>query len=513
MSILEFHPVYGNADAYIMCLNLFSQIKHPNLVQYGCTFKDNLILIGCLNNEEITAPTADDLKDLVIQLVKVFSFLTGSNIKPFYASLRMNGNSLFVENWFYSLIQQNVDSLPNVKTEYLLNRLTNEILNTCNVKLTDVPSDTPLYHALQTLTNNKNIKDALKQASVILEDSHMVPNIPNDPFFAPLSEFHFLRWAMQFGNLKKNRQPNLFSIEPSYVSVDKEWSIPSGKPPLSLMKFDILSNFEQYKSSQAYIDGCNILSSLHDYKGILISNWVRPDVYRFLFNTPSDCQSLYLSNLKIIDQETSSQIALDVPRCHAYHPVLSSQSGKLMLKRILETWCFEYSDLEYWQGIDSIAATFLSIFLFDEAVAYHCFSTFIKTRLSGLFAKGNSQFPQLLKQCEIAVSEQIPRLKELDLQPDVITVPWFLTAFSRTFLTNVDVLPFRQVYIVWDALIFKCKDQASTIDFLTKVGISIVQQGLLNVPEGTSIDDGISLVDKLYDIRDADLQKIVLQIQ
>eukprot|EP00835_Amoeboradix_gromovi_P000011 NODE_1_length_95616_cov_0.657642.p11 type:complete len:458 gc:universal NODE_1_length_95616_cov_0.657642:59477-58104(-) len=432
-NMLEFQPVYGNANAYIMCLNLFSQVSHGSLVQYGCSFKDNLLIIGCLNDENKKASDTHDLKDLLVQLVKVLVYLTNENINPLYANLRISGNELLLENWFYSLVQHNVDNLPLVKSQDYLANFANDILSACNVQLQDIPSDSPIYHALKTLLNNKNIKDALKQTDVILEDCHILPLSNKDLFYSNISEYHFLKWAMQFGNIKKNKQPNLFSIEPDYISNNIQWSIPSGKPPLSVLKFDIESNFDQYKSSQSFIDGCKILASLSDLSNMhcIIPNWVRADVYQSLFDTPNSVHQHYLSSLKIIDQETSAQIALDVPRCHSYHPVLSSDSGKQMLRRILETWSSQHPHLEYWQGMDSIAATFLSIFLNDESIAYHCFSTFISTRLSGLFTKGSSQFPDILKQCQVTITEKIPRLLELDLQTDVITVPWFLTAFSR----------------------------------------------------------------------------------
>ena len=505
MSFLEFTPIYGNANAYIMCSNLFEQVCHPLLVQYSCSFKDNFILVANLNCDYVEASTAENVQDLVVKLVKVFSYLTLNNIKPFYATLRISGNDLLVENWFYSLIQNDVDSLPSVSSENYLARLVKQILATCNTQLQDIPSNSQLFHAIQTLCNNTNCKDALNQASIMLEDCHVLLKSIKEPFYAPLLEHQFLKWAMQFGNLKKNKQPNLFSIEPQYVSINKDWSIPSGKPPLSPFKFDILQNFEQYKSSSSFVDGSRILAVLNLKEINGIPSWVRSDVYRRVFQAESDYRTDYLERIKLIDQETTSQIALDVPRCHSYHPILSSHFGKQMLKRILEAWCYSNPDLEYWQGIDSMAATFLSVFIADEAAAFHCFNAFIRQKLAGLFKKGNSDFPDILKVCQTQVIEQVPKLAELDLQPDVITVPWFLTAFSH-------LLPFRQVFILWDAIVLQCSTQEETISFLTKVGIFILQEGLQQFPSGTHVDDGISLVDKLYDIRDADLQRIVQQV-
>eukprot|EP00834_Sanchytrium_tribonematis_P000015 NODE_2_length_91304_cov_0.692462.p15 type:complete len:445 gc:universal NODE_2_length_91304_cov_0.692462:66253-67587(+) len=432
---LEALPVYAAPDAYIMCLNLFNQIQHNSIVQYGCTFKDNILIIGCLKHTKIENANPEYFNDYILQLVHALKYLVEEEINPIYASIRFVGRKLLLENWFYSLIQNSVDSLPNVSSEHTIQRLVKEVVNACGLRESDIPQDSNIYYAVQGMLKNDNIIDSIKQAYVILENNHLLPFSPEDLFYAPLSGYHFLSWAMQFVNIKKNKQPILFSMEPTFVPARSEFSPPTVSGPLSVINFDIINTFNQHKNSEIFQNGCTILNKLptNDLTFDIhnIPPWIRSDVYRTVFRVHSNVQSDYLKYLKIIDPETTSQIALDVPRCHSYHSVLSCPTGRHMLRRILEVWCNENKDLEYWQGIDSIAATFLNIFLFDESIAYHCFSTFIRTRLAGLFKKGASEFPMLLKSCQDQVTKEIPRLQELDIQPDLVTVPWFLTAFSR----------------------------------------------------------------------------------
>lgn len=59
------------------------------------------------------------------------------------------------------------------------------------------------------------------------------------------------------------------------------------------------------------------------------------------------------------EHPSDRQLDLDIPRCHQYLDVLASTEGRARLRRLLKAWLVAHPSLEYWQGIDSLAATFL----------------------------------------------------------------------------------------------------------------------------------------------------------
>ena len=50
----------------------------------------------------------------------------------------------------------------------------------------------------------------------------------------------------------------------------------------------------------------------------------------------------------------TTQIAVDIPRCHQYDDLLSSPTGHEKFARILKAWVVshQHSGLVYWQGIE-----------------------------------------------------------------------------------------------------------------------------------------------------------------
>ena len=48
---------------------------------------------------------------------------------------------------------------------------------------------------------------------------------------------------------------------------------------------------------------------------------------------------------------TDRQIDVDIPRCHQYDTLLSSEQGHKKFKRILKSWVVDHPNLVYWQGV------------------------------------------------------------------------------------------------------------------------------------------------------------------
>ncbi|KCV68620.1 hypothetical protein, variant 1 [Fonticula alba] len=80
------------------------------------------------------------------------------------------------------------------------------------------------------------------------------------------------------------------------------------------------------------------------------------------------------------------QLALDLPRCQPSHSALSSRrTGRRRLARALKSWCLEPAAGQgsvYWQGLDSVAAPLVSLFLHRPHMAWHQLAGLVE--LSGL---------------------------------------------------------------------------------------------------------------------------------
>lgn len=129
-----------------------------------------------------------------------------------------------------------------------------------------------------------------------------------------------------------------------------------------------------------------------------------------------DLQMTYTAIDKDTEIPTDRQIAVDIPRCHQYHTLLSSPEGHRKFRRVLKSWVVSHNHLVYWQGrasqlhtdrqtpmtdclsalvgLDSLCAPFLVLNFNNEALAYACFSAFISKYLHKFFLKDNSPIMQ-----------------------------------------------------------------------------------------------------------------------
>jgi len=95
-----------------------------------------------------------------------------------------------------------------------------------------------------------------------------------------------------------------------------------------------------------------------------------------------------------VPHPTDHQLAVDIPRCHQYDPLMSSPAGHEKLRRVIKAWILHNPDLVYWQGLDSVTAPFLRLHFNDEALAFGCLHNFVQKFLTGFFLKDNSQVMQ-----------------------------------------------------------------------------------------------------------------------
>ncbi|KXJ80300.1 hypothetical protein RP20_CCG025433 [Aedes albopictus] len=148
---------------------------------------------------------------------------------------------------------------------------------------------------------------------------------------------------------------------------------------------------------------------------------------------------------------TDRQIEVDIPRCHQYNELLSSQEGHTKLKRLLKAWVTAHPQYVYWQGLDSLTAPFLYLNFNNEERAFLSLYKFIPKYLHLFFLKDNSsiikeylvKFFQLIFFHEPVLAKH---LHGINFIPELYAIPWFLTMFSHVF-------PLHKIFHLWDKLI------------------------------------------------------------
>ncbi|XP_055533546.1 TBC domain-containing protein kinase-like protein [Wyeomyia smithii] len=160
---------------------------------------------------------------------------------------------------------------------------------------------------------------------------------------------------------------------------------------------------------------------------------------------------LYEKLDKCSPTHTDRQIEVDIPRCHQYNELLSSQEGHNKLKRLLKAWVSAHPQYVYWQGLDSLTAPFLYLNFNNEERAFLSLYKFIPKYLHLFFLKDNSaiikeylvKFFQLIFFHEPVLAKH---LHGINFIPELYAIPWFLTMFSHVF-------PLHKIFHLWDKLI------------------------------------------------------------
>uniref|UniRef100_A0A8D8B3J3 TBC domain-containing protein kinase-like protein n=3 Tax=Culex pipiens TaxID=7175 RepID=A0A8D8B3J3_CULPI len=148
---------------------------------------------------------------------------------------------------------------------------------------------------------------------------------------------------------------------------------------------------------------------------------------------------------------TDRQIEVDIPRCHQYNELLSSQEGHAKLKRLLKAWVTAHPQYVYWQGLDSLTAPFLYLNFNNEERAFLSLYRFIPKYLHLFFLKDNSRIIKeyLVKFFQLIFFHEPGLAKHLhgiNFIPELYAIPWFLTMFSHVF-------PLHKIFHLWDKLI------------------------------------------------------------
>jgi TBC domain-containing protein kinase-like protein len=107
-----------------------------------------------------------------------------------------------------------------------------------------------------------------------------------------------------------------------------------------------------------------------------------------------------------------------------------------MLKRVLKAWTITEPNHVYWQGLDSVAAAFVSLNVNDESLAFYSFKSFLNAYSKDFFVSDNSalieEYMQTFQQLIMFHDPHLGlHMCEIGVRPTLFAVPWFLTLFSR----------------------------------------------------------------------------------
>ena len=177
----------------------------------------------------------------------------------------------------------------------------------------------------------------------------------------------------------------------------------------------------------------------------------RSQIWAALLGVKPNYQKLYDSADKETESPIDKQIEVDIPRCHQYNEFLASSEGHIKLKRLLKAFLSSNSELVYWQGLDSLAATFLVINFHCEAIAFASMRNFIHKYVHNFFIKDNSPVMQeYLAVFSQLIAFHAPQLYnhlfEIGFQPELYAIPWFLTVFTHVF-------PLEKIFHIWNKLL------------------------------------------------------------
>lgn len=93
----------------------------------------------------------------------------------------------------------------------------------------------------------------------------------------------------------------------------------------------------------------------------------RGSLWACILGVTGDPETLYKPFNSGEVADTDRQLDLDIPRCHQYHDLLSTPQGQAKLKRVLKAWIkSEEGRQVYWQGLDSLAACFVTLNFHNE---------------------------------------------------------------------------------------------------------------------------------------------------
>ncbi|KAK5576627.1 hypothetical protein RB653_007771 [Dictyostelium firmibasis] len=264
----------------------------------------------------------------------------------------------------------------------------------------------------------------------------------------------------------------------------------------------IIREFHKLLYQYQYDDPTLSQPKIYRLAKLFVPPILRGDIWSAILGVnEKEAKQLYNSINLDLKGPNDKQFELDIPRCHQYHPLLSSRQGHVQLFKILKAWSLLNIEKGcYWQGLDNVASPFLVHHFFNEPIAFASLKAFVDKYLSILYVPNNHAalseimliYQQLLAYHD---PELLNHLIEIQLDPNLYSIPWFITVFAH-------ILPIDKLEILWDSILL-CP--SSLPNFIAASMIIQFRDSILkmNFEDGITMMSMIPSVDVHKCVRDA----------
>ncbi|EGC31378.1 hypothetical protein DICPUDRAFT_82742 [Dictyostelium purpureum] len=267
----------------------------------------------------------------------------------------------------------------------------------------------------------------------------------------------------------------------------------SGQIPNVQYQILLIREFHKLLYQYQYDDPTLSQPKIYRLAKSYIPSVLRGDIWSAILGV-NESEAVQLYNSINLDQKgpNDKQFELDIPRCHQYHPLLSSKQGHQQLFKILKAWSLLNVEKGcYWQGLDNVATPFLVHHFFSEAMAFASLKAFVDKYLKILYVPNNfAALSEIMLNYQQLMAYHDPELLihliDIQLEPNLYAIPWFITVFAH-------VLPIDKLEILWDSILL-CP--SSLPNFIAVSMLTQFRNSILKM----SFENGIKMISMIPSI-------------
>ena len=219
------------------------------------------------------------------------------------------------------------------------------------------------------------------------------------------------------------------------------------------------------------------------YKNILYNNKnidikKHLEIWKILFNYKEIKKEYNYQEIKESNKDPNKKIPcsdiieLDIIRTYFSK---NKEEKKVKIGHILKAIASILPNLNYYQGMNQIAAFLLNLCGDDEEETFYIYVSFLKnTEFSSLFindlAKMNTLFYQFDRMINLYLPEMYIFFKVSSINSGYFISPWFITLLTNAFIDIENKNNAKTIMMIWDLFIF------SGWKSLMKIGIILLKQ-------------------------------------
>ena len=219
------------------------------------------------------------------------------------------------------------------------------------------------------------------------------------------------------------------------------------------------------------------------YKNILLKNKnldikKHLDIWKILFNYKEIKKEYNYKEVKESNKDPNKKIPcsdiIDLDIVRTYFSI-NKEEKKEKIGHILKAIASLLPDLNYYQGMNQIAAFLLNICEDNEEEAFYIYISFIRnSEFSNLFTDDLAKMNVLFYQFDRIINLYLPELyiffKVSSINSGYFISPWFITLFTNAFIDTEGKNNAKTIMMIWDLFIFNGWKS------LMKIGIILLKQ-------------------------------------